>query len=208
MFQGVMPVAEAQNTRDEIIRKGAALMHLKGYHATGIQEILDAAGVPKGSFYFYFRSKEDFGLEVIDYYTTMIEALFSRSLGDRTKRPLKRFDALLDVYASFMQKQHYTLGCPIGNLSLEMADTNERFRERLDASIETLIQAIASCLEEAKREGELPAGKDTGEAARFIFYGFEGVLLHMKVLKNKMPMNTFKSCIYTYLMHEQPAQPE
>ena len=62
------------NTREEIIRKGAELIHAQGFNATGLQQILQAVGIPKGSFYFYFKSKEDFGLEIIDYFNAIISA--------------------------------------------------------------------------------------------------------------------------------------
>ena len=58
-----------QNTRQKILEVGAEIIHLKGYNHTGLQEILQAAGVPKGSFYNYFKNKEDFGLQVIDFFT-------------------------------------------------------------------------------------------------------------------------------------------
>ena len=60
------------NTREEIIRKGAELIHAQGFKATGLQQVLQTAGIPKGSFYFYFKSKEDFGLEIIDYFNAII----------------------------------------------------------------------------------------------------------------------------------------
>ena len=65
------------NTREEIIRKGAELIHAQGYKATGIQQILDVAGIPKGSFYFYFKSKDDFGCAVIDHFTLTIGEIFT-----------------------------------------------------------------------------------------------------------------------------------
>ncbi len=56
------------STRDKILEHAALIIHKKGFNNTGIQEILESAGVPKGSFYFYFRSKEDLGLALIDHY--------------------------------------------------------------------------------------------------------------------------------------------
>jgi len=58
----------ADNTKSRLIEIGAEIIHLKGFNHTGIKEILEAAQVPKGSFYHYFESKEDFGLQVIDYF--------------------------------------------------------------------------------------------------------------------------------------------
>ena len=70
------------NTREKIIHEGARLIHAQGYKATGIQQILDAVGIPKGSFYFYFKSKDDFGCAVIDHFTETIGEIFAVYLGD------------------------------------------------------------------------------------------------------------------------------
>ena len=91
------------------------------------------------------------------------------------------------------------LGCPIGNLSLELGDTSARFRKRLSAAIDSLIAKLESCLLDMKREGAVPSSVDAGEAARFIFHGFEGAILHMKVTRNIGPLRTFRRCILEYL---------
>ena len=70
-------------------------MHLKGFNHTGIQEILDAADVPKGSFYNYFKNKEDFGLQVIDYFVDYMAHVAGGVLGDRSVSPLERIRKLL-----------------------------------------------------------------------------------------------------------------
>ena len=73
------------NTREEIIRKGAELIHAQGFNATGLQQILQTAGIPKGSFYFYFKSKEAFGLEIINYFNAIISTIFTRYLSDKKR---------------------------------------------------------------------------------------------------------------------------
>src|SRR5271157_329323 len=129
-----------ETTKDKILAHGAQIIHQKGFKNTGIQEILYNAGVPKGSFYFYFKSKEDFGLEIIDYFNAIINGIFTRYLNDKKIPPLKRLEKLFDFYEAAFQKSGYSLGCPIGNLSLELADTNERLRVHLEGVIETRIK--------------------------------------------------------------------
>jgi len=187
------------NTHEEIIRKGAELIHAQGFNATGIQQILQAVGIPKGSFYFYFKSKEDFGLEIIDYFNAMISGIFTRYLSDKKIPPLKRLEKLFEYYENAFQKNGAALGCPIGNLSLELADTNERLRVHLGIVIETLIAQIELCLQEAKRDKSLPASLNTADTARFIFHGFEGAVLHMKVVKSIEPFRAFRSYLSGYL---------
>ncbi len=191
--------ATRSNTREEIIRKGAELIHAQGYYATGIQQILQASGIPKGSFYFYFKSKEDFGREIIDHFTSIISNIFARYLNDSKMPPMRRLEKLFEYYESAFQKTGCSLGCPIGNLSLELADGNDRLREHLKTVIETLISHIESCLEEAKRARSIPAGLNTADAARSIFHGFEGAILHMKVVKSIEPFQIFRRYLCEYL---------
>ena len=186
------------NTREEIIRKGAELIHAQGFNATGLQQILQTAGIPKGSFYFYFKSKEDFGLEIINYFNATISSIFTRYLSENKIPPLERLEKLFEFFEGAFQKSGYTLGCPIGNLSLELADTNERLRLHLAGVIEALISQIESCLQEAKIDKSLPANLNTDDTARFIFHGFEGAVLHMKVVKSIEPIRAFRNFLKGY----------
>lgn len=189
------------NTREEIIRKGAELIHVQGFNATGLQQILHAANIPKGSFYFYFKSKEDFGMEVIDYFNVMINQIFIKYLSDKNIPPMKRLENLFDCFATIFQKSGFTLGCPIGNLSLELADTNERLRLHLEGVIEKLIAQIESCLKEAQADGSIPMDLNAADTAHFIFHGFEGAVLHMKVVKSIEPFHAFRNNLLKYLKY-------
>ncbi len=186
-------------TRDTILRKGAELVHAGGFSSTGLQQILTAAGVPKGSFYFYFKSKEDFGLELIDYFAAVIGGIFQRFLGDETVPPLVRLKNLLTYYESLFKKGGWRLGCPIGNLSLELSDAGGRYGERLAAAIDALVMYIQNSLDDAKRAGDLPGDFNTADAARFFFHGFEGAIMHMKVIKSIEPLRIFRKSIFLYL---------
>ena len=110
---------------------GAKYVHQKGFNNAGLQEILKEANVPKGSFYFYFKSKEQFGLEIIDVYLKFFEKdiggdLFNKSIGG-----IKRIRNFFRTTMRELENANYSGGCPIGNLSLEMGDLNENFRVKL-----------------------------------------------------------------------------
>jgi TetR/AcrR family transcriptional regulator, transcriptional repressor for nem operon len=186
-------------TKQAILEKSAALIYAGGFNNTGIQQILDAAEVPKGSFYFYFDSKENLGLEVVDYFTDIVDKIFVKYLLDESVHPLLRLDNLFHFYERNFKKTGYRLGCPIGNLSLEMSDINEKFREKLRAAIDLLVSRIEACLSGAQRQGAIPAGANIREYASFIFYGFEGALLHMKVVKGPQPMTSYRNFILNYI---------
>jgi len=187
-----------RDTKKAILEISAGLMYAKGYNNTGIQEILESAGVPKGSFYFYFDSKESLGLAVVDYFTESVDGLFVKYLCDASVPPLGRLEKLIRFYERSFTKTGYRLGCPIGNLSLEMSDNNEKFRERLQASIARLISRIENCLVEAQQQGSIPAGVNVNETASFFFHGFEGAILHMKVVKGLEPITNFRNVIMNF----------
>ncbi|MBT9173020.1 MAG: Transcriptional regulator AcuR [Syntrophomonadaceae bacterium] len=185
--------------REEIVRKGAALIHAQGFSATGIQQVLAAAGIPKGSFYYYFSSKEDFGLAVIDYFTSNIGEIFNRCLKNEEVPPLKRLENLFMYFENVFQKAGCALGCPVGNLSLELAGSSERLRSHLEAAVSKLILRIETCLREAKQDHSVSAGLDTHDTAQFIFHAFEGAILHMKVKRNIEPYRAFRRHMAGYL---------
>ena len=82
-----------RETKAKILQQGAELVYRQGFNNTGIQEILESAGVPKGSFYFYFKSKEQFGLELIDYYMEFFRVMIGTHLRKSDSPPLERLRA-------------------------------------------------------------------------------------------------------------------
>ena len=111
-----------KGVKQRILEKGAEIIHRKGYYHTGIQEVLDAADVPKGSFYNYFDNKEDFGLQVIDHFVAQFDGMAREILENQSIPPLERVRKLLDRFIDLFRSKQYTLGCPIGNLGQEMVD--------------------------------------------------------------------------------------
>ena len=101
-----------QNTRQKILEVGAEIIHLKGYNHTGLQEILQAAGVPKGSFYNYFKNKEDFGLQAIDFFTDLFASMAGEVIKEESLTPLQKIARLLDGFIDFFKSKDYAYGCP------------------------------------------------------------------------------------------------
>lgn len=87
-----------KNKRIKIIDKGLTLMHLKGYNGTGLQEIVEAAGIPKGSFYYYFKSKEHFAIEVMKYYYESKYEELIKILSDKSISPCRRIEELFSYW--------------------------------------------------------------------------------------------------------------
>jgi TetR/AcrR family transcriptional regulator, transcriptional repressor for nem operon len=189
-----------EDTKQKLIMAGAEIMHLKGFNNTGIQEILDKAGIPKGSFYNFFKSKEDFGLQVIDYFVGFFSQISSQFFGDKSQPPLERIQLLLSWFMEFFRSTDYTLGCPIGNFAQEMGDISPAFREKLKTSLDAMSDQFEIILREARELGHLSQSMDIHDTAHFIISSWEGALMLMKVAKSTEPLETHTRFLFDYIL--------
>ena len=187
-------------TKEQIIEIGAEIIHQKGYNHTGIQEILRAANVPKGSFYNYFKSKEDFGLQVIDYFTAHYKQMALETLADTSRAPLDRIHRFLTEFINYFRAQGCAGGCPIGNLAQEMGDLSSKFSLKLKASIDFMVDAYARVLTEAQKAGDISESLDVKEASYFIVAGWHGAIIQMKLTKDLAPLETHRKFIFNNIL--------
>lgn len=189
-----------KDNKSEILAIGTEMISLLGYNATGIDAVLKRAGVPKGSFYHYFGSKEDFGLAVIDLFAERYDRYLASFLEDTSVAPLERIRNYFDNVAATLSDSHYSRGCLIGNLGQELADQNERFRERLDQIFHSWKERFAACLREAQQEGGLAEDRDPSVIAGFLLSGWEGAILRAKVMKSPHPLRDFIATLFTTVL--------
>lgn len=187
---------EKKDTRSEIIRIGTDLISRQGFNATGIDAVLKEAAVPKGSFYHYFKSKDEFGLAVIDHFAEGFERRLDTFLNDEEVTPLDRIRNFLETALARVSQNHCSKGCLIGNLGQEMADMNDRFRARLDEIFKMWKTRFAICLAEAQQRNELSPTADPDILGGFILSGWEGAILRAKVMKSPQPMRDFIDVLF------------
>jgi TetR/AcrR family transcriptional repressor of nem operon len=187
--------------KELIFQEGAKIIHLKGFHNTGINEILESAGVPKGSFYFYFKNKEDFGLQLIDYLSPHFSSQAQKHLQSPDKLYLKKMSRFFDEFQIYYEKQGCKMGCPIGNLALEMGDLNEKFREKLDEVLESMKRSVLEFLKGAQDNREISPDLDLMEVSDFIINSWEGALLRMKARGDISPLQNFKKVIFESILY-------
>ncbi len=188
------------NTREIIIETGAGIIHRKGFNHTGIQEILNAAKVPKGSFYNYFKSKEDFGLQIIDYFLAHFTRVAKKTLEDTSVSPLNRLYGFLTAFMDHFESQNYAGGCPIGNLAQEMGDLSPAFRQKLKEAIDMMAEAYTRVLAEAQETRKISKNLDVKAAAYFIMAGWHGAIIQMKLKKSIAPLKNHRKFVFEHIL--------
>jgi TetR/AcrR family transcriptional regulator, transcriptional repressor for nem operon len=188
------------DAKNRILKAGARIVLEKGFCDTGLAEVLEAAEVPKGSFYFHFKNKEDFGLQLVDTFAENLKAGWKKMCGDENLPHLERIRGLFRWQTELFRKNDFKGGCPIGNLSLEMGDRSPSFRKKLDRVFLDMRKNLASQLEQAREKGEIAGPIDLEETADFILSSWQGALVQMKVAKSTVPHEIFDRMIFERLL--------
>jgi len=183
--------ADLGETRELLLRTGVELLTEQGFSATGIDQILRRVGVPKGSFYNYFRSKETFGAELIERYRVYFLRKLEKHLGNEALTPLARLQAFIADAQRGMQKFDFSRGCLAGNLGQEMGTLPETYRAQLNAVFADWQDCLARNFEEAQATGEIAGEVDCERLAAFFWIGWEGAVMRAKLEKSVVPLDIF-----------------
>ena len=190
----------AKSTRDHLIDVGVGLMHQSGYNATGLSDILQAADVPKGSFYHHFESKEDFAEAALERYAMHEGEHAAAVLGDRTISPLKRLRRYFGELMKLYGQKGAIPGCMMGRFSLEIAEESPQLRKRIRASFNHWQHTIAAVIGQAVAQKELPGGTDPESLAGFLLNSWEGALLRSQAERSDGPLETFLRYVFDGLL--------
>jgi TetR/AcrR family transcriptional repressor of nem operon len=180
-----------RETREALCNAGVAALTEKGFSSTGIDEILRTVGVPKGSFYNFFASKEAFGAELITHYAAYFARKLDRFLLDERLTPLARIEAFCVDAERGMRRYGFRRGCLVGNLGQEMGALPESFRSQLVDVLQDWQQRLCACLEAAKKAREIPATADCAQWSEFFWVGWEGAVLRAKLERKAAPLRLF-----------------
>ncbi len=187
-------------TREHIIRTGAELILRNGFRATGINTVLDEAAVPKGSFYYYFKSKNEFGLAVIESYAASYEERLNATIGDESRTPLERIRRYFDEATSDIVANDFSKGCLIGNLGQELAAQNDSFRDRLNRVFADWEQRFRDCVAQGQAQGEIAPAISPEAAASLVLSGWQGALLRSKLTRSTAPLQYFQELLFTRIL--------
>lgn len=184
------------SNKQALLDAGLRVMFKQGFVGAAVRDIVATAGVPHGSFTNHFPSKEQFGKEVLDQYFDHVQRLLASSLGDHGLGPKARLERYLDLVVGRLEADGFARGCLIGDLSIEMTQTSELIRGRLQAVFAQWLQPFAECIAEGQALGEFDARFDAGEIAEYFLASWEGAILRMKVERSIAPLNRFRKIFF------------
>ncbi|HUN34948.1 MAG TPA: TetR/AcrR family transcriptional regulator [Trebonia sp.] len=191
-------MGRTSDARAKILTAAESLIALQGYSALGVAEICKTAGVPKGSFYYFFESKETLALAVIDEHWACQRLGWAGLLGSEAE-PLERlrqlFEATQADQLTGQQSCGTVSGCMFGNLTLEMSNQTEAIRLRLQEIFAEQVDMVAAVITEARERGQVSA-PDTVAAARAIVAQLEGQVLFAKLYNDTQHLDAlWASCL-------------
>ena len=188
--------------RQLLIDIGTAIFTQKGFSSTGLDEIVQRAEVPKGSFYYYFSSKEEFAQEVIRNYAAYFAKKLDRSLGDASLTPLQRLRAFAADATHGVRRFEFKRGCLVGNLGQEMASLQDGFRVQLLAVLNQWRDRFRDCIAEAQAADEIATTVEPAALAHFFWSAWEGAVLCAKLEESTHALDNVSQ-----LFFEQMLQP-
>jgi TetR/AcrR family transcriptional repressor of nem operon len=174
--------------RENLLNQGVTLLRGQGYHGTGLQEILDVVNIPKGSFYNYFGSKEDFGAEVIQHYTDPFIAQLTGHLERSDADALSAIRRYFDELIVELERDEFKGGCLLGNLMGEIGDTSEVCRKSLQSAVRRYQDVLQSGLAKAQQQGTVRSDKSPEVMADLLVNTWQGALLRMKIERSSAPI--------------------
>lgn len=174
-------------TRDRLIDVAATRFWSQGFASTSLAEIVAEAEVHGGSLYHFFRTKEALLLAVLERHREELDRqVFAPALA-RYSEPVDRIFGVLEVYREFLEESGCSMGCPIGNLALEVSDSHPAVREKVAEIFDVWAGRILELLEEAR--GSLPVNVDLEGLSRFVLTVMEGGLMQAKAGRRLQPFD-------------------
>jgi TetR/AcrR family transcriptional repressor of nem operon len=178
------------NVKEQLVATSLSLLHSKGFNATSVQDITAAAGVPKGSFYNHFASKEALGLEVLQRYAEKAAEL-GAALHDTSLPPLARIQQYFRDYIASNVERDFNCGCLLGNFSTELSNQVPAIRDEMQVAFGKSAGVLADVIAAGQRDGSIGKTHAAAELADFVVDAWQGAVLRSKVEHSREPLDRF-----------------
>jgi TetR/AcrR family transcriptional repressor of nem operon len=192
-------VARASN-REKLLTEGLRVVHEHGFGASSVRDIVQAAGVPQGSFTNHFASKEAFGLEIVENYYAMTNAGVIATLRNDALPPLARLRQWIERQLAYLEEAEMRKGCLYGNMAAEASEQSEAIRARIVRAFAENQESVAYCLRAAVDAGELSATTEIVEVAGFIVSSLQGAILVAKAQRSPVPIERLLRVLFSTVL--------
>jgi TetR/AcrR family transcriptional repressor of nem operon len=186
--------------REKILASGLRMVHERGFGGASVRDIVEAAGVPLGSFTNHFVSKEAFGLEILNLYFARTREVLTRTLRNDALPPLERLHEYIRLNTQASHSEDVNIGCLFGNFSAESAYGSDRIRCRLVEIFDEIQAAVEYCLKAAVRGGELPVATECDDVAALIVGSLQGAILLAKAYRSSEPTDQFEKTLFSAVL--------
>ncbi len=176
--------------KEDIIAIGGELMRKRGYHATGINDILKEAGIPKGSFYNFFPTKEAFSIAVLRWYGGRMQRAMIGIFQQQGASPMARIQKFYRLMITGNKEEGYRFGCLLNNLSIEVAGLSDVMAEETDRMFQLWLDEIEAVVAVGQQQGEITDQYPARDIAEFIHTSFFGAFARMKSVRDASPLLT------------------
>ncbi len=184
---------------EDIINTGMELIRTKGYHNVGINEILKASNIPKGSFYNFFESKEDFARKALDSYGNSSLEMIKSFLRNKELSPVERLKSFYGYLIDANEQEGFIAGCLINTISMEVGGLSSVLAVSADQNFNVWLEEIAICIKEGQDKGEIRTDYLPKELAEYMHVGTYGAFSRMKMTKNRLYLDNWFEMTFNFI---------
>jgi TetR/AcrR family transcriptional regulator, transcriptional repressor for nem operon len=187
------------NVSEQLIQSGLETLYTNGFNASSVQDITAAAGVPKGSFYNHFASKEDFGVAVVQRYLHILSPVL-QILHNQNIAPLERLRSFYGTLIASPEAQQFQRGCLLGNFGAELSDQHPSIRDSVSKAFEYWEKLSSAVILEAQQNGSVRSSTSPELLASFILNAWQGAAMRAKVEQSRAPLDNFFQVVFSTVL--------
>lgn len=188
-----------KHNKEDILSSGYEVLRKSGYHGVGVNDILKEAGIPKGSFYNFFESKEDFARQVVAYYgknnANWIQGLFD----DSKESPIDKLKSFYQLLVHYNELDEYAGGCLVNTISNEIGRSSDTLANELNQQFIGWINIIAQVVDAGQKQGQITKEYSALELAEYLHSGFFGTFSRMKVTRSRVYMDIWLEMTFDFI---------
>lgn len=184
---------------EDVLQQGMELIRKEGYHHVGINQILKASGIPKGSFYNFFPSKEAFTKAALEAYGEQSVKMIHRHLRDSELPPLERLKSFYSMLIDANEKDNYKGGCFVNAVSNEIGKNIGTIGAAANDSFQGMIKAVAECVTEGQEAGEITSDYPAIDLAEYLHAGMYGGFSRMKVTASRSYLDRWYKMTFAFI---------